>query len=238
MKNDKTLQNIIEHGNRDYPNEACGLVIDTSYGYQAIPCVNQSHEPDKSFLIDPLLYVQYADRLAAIYHTHPDHSPTPSAADIASAERCAVPFLIVSIPSEEIYTYTPVGTLPAPYEGRSFVYGVMDCLSLVTDYYLHELGIRIDDGERKRWQWWADSVNNNAMLMGFIKQGFHVVSDLQPNDLILFSLGGYDCPRHVAIYMGNNKILHHPAEGTNSRVEMFGQFWRQAVACYLRYEKN
>jgi proteasome lid subunit RPN8/RPN11 len=240
MMNDANLQLIIDHVARAFPQEACGLIFKTGYGYQVLECANLSHDPEHSFMIDPMLYAVHADHIAAVYHSHPNRSPEPSAGDIASAERCNVPFMIIGYPSEEIFTYTPKGILPAPYEGRSFVYGVMDCLSLVSDYYRHELGIIINDGERKQWQWWLDPANQHAFVNGFIAEGFNVVTDLRPGDLIIMNTGGSPCPNHAAIYMGDSCILHHPSRGTPSRVEMYGQYWRQNTHCYLRYsnEKN
>jgi len=231
---DLILQQIIAHAARGFPQEACGLILKTGYGYQVLECANISHEPEQSFLIDPLIYAAHADHIAAVYHSHPNRSPEPSAADIASAERCNVPYLIISYPGEQIHTYTPKGILPAPYEGRDFVYGVMDCLSLVADYYRHELGVIINDGERKAWEWWLNTDNLYAFVNGFKAQGFAVVDELQPNDLVIMQLGG-PCPNHAAIYYGDSRILHHPRTGTPSRVEMYGQYWRQATHCYLRY---
>lgn len=231
---DINLQQIINHAARAFPQEACGLIFKTGYGYQVLECANLSHEPEKSFLIDPMLYAVHADHIAAVYHSHPNRSPEPSVADIASAERCNMPFLIVSYPSQELYTYTPQGVLPAPYEGRGFVYGVMDCLSLVADYYRHELGIIIDEGERKQWQWWLDTANLYAFVNGFKAQGFGVVEDLQPDDLIIMSLQS-PCPNHAAIYKGDSLILHHASVSSPSRIEMYGQYWRQNTHCYLRH---
>jgi len=232
------IKQIIAHVARDFPLEACGLLIDAGYGVQVIECKNKSHEPENSFLIDPLVYAAHSDQITAVYHSHPNRSPEPSQADIASAERCKLPFMIVSYPSEQIYTYTPQGILPAPYEGRHFVYGVMDCLSLVADYYRYELGIIIPNGERKQWHWWHDIANLNAFVAGFKAAGFVEVDELQEHDLIIMNTGGGPCPNHAAIYRGNSHILHHASTGTPSRLEMYGQFWRQATHCYLRYEKN
>jgi len=233
---DINLQQIIDHAARAFPQEACGLIFRTSYGYQVLECANMAHDPEHSFLIDPILYATHARHIAAVYHSHPNRRPEPSAADIASAERCNVPFLIVSYPGEELYTYTPHGILPAPYEGRDFVYGVMDCLSLVSDYYRHELGIVINDGDRKQWQWWLDPVHSSAFVNGFTAQGFAVVGDLQPYDLIIMSTKS-PCPNHAAIYIGDSRILHHPSQHTPSRVEMYGQYWRQNTTCYLRHNR-
>lgn len=239
---DKILQQLLAHAGRDFPNECCGLILNTGYGYQVLECENKAPAkdtnnpgPQSTFLIDPIIYASHADHVAAVYHSHPNRSPQPSAADIASAERANVPFVILSYPGEEIYTYTPKGILPAPYDGRSFVYGVMDCLSLVSDYYLHELGIKINDGSRKCWGWWQDIKNLNAFVDGFKAQGFAIVDKPEINDLVVMSLRS-PCPNHVAIYMGDSRILHHPSISTNSRVEMYGDYWRSNTHCFLRYQ--
>lgn len=231
----KTIQAILEHAYQQFPKEACGLLLDTGYGVEVLRCENISHQPEQEFLIDPLVYAQQAERISAVYHSHPNRSPEPSEADIYSAERCNVPFLIVGLPSEEIYTYTPKGIKPAYYEGRHFCYGVVDCLSLVVDYYRNELAIEIDDGQRKRWNWWLDSAYLNDFIDGFKRQGFKAVDELQKNDVIIMQLGGGPCPNHAAIYQGANLILHHPSAETDSRVEVYGQYWRQSTVCYLRH---
>ncbi len=235
---DQVLSQILAHAERDFPNEACGLIINTGYSYTVIECINTSHEPESSFLIDPLIYAQWVDQIACVYHSHPNQSAKPSPADIASSERCNVPFMIVSVPSGEVFTYTPSGVLIAPYEGRQFVYGVMDCLNLVSDYYRHKLKIIINDGDRKAWGWWKDDQHETAFIDGFIENGFAKVDELQPDDVIVMRLGG-GCPNHAAIYYGDNMILHHPSRNCNSRIEMYGQYWQQNTVCYLRHhEKN
>lgn len=232
---DVIIKQIIAHAARVFPREACGLILNTGYSHLVLECNNISHEPESSFLIDPICYATHASKIAAVYHSHPNRSAEPSASDIASAERCNLPFVIVSYPGEEVHTYTPKGVLPAPYEGRSFVYGVMDCLSLVSDYYRHELNIVINDGERKRWEWWLDDANQHAFINGFKQNGFVEVNEPQPNDLVIMTLGGGPCPNHAAIYIGDSCILHHPSRSTNSRIEIYGQYWRQATHCYLRH---
>lgn len=235
--NELILQQITAHAARAFPQEACGLIFKTGYGYQVLECANMSHQPEQSFLIDPMLYAVHAAHIAAVYHSHPNRSPTPSAADIASSERCNVPFLIISYPGEQLHTYTPQGILPAPYEGRDFVYGVMDCLSLVADYYRHELGIIINDGTRKEWGWWNDTANLHAFVNGFKAEGFETVEQPQLNDLVIMALRA-PCPNHAAIYMGDSRILHHPSTGTPSRIEMYGQYWRQNTHCTMRYTRE
>lgn len=232
---DAILSQLLDHAARAFPLEACGLILNAGYGYVALECENTSHDPEHSFLIDPLTYLDHAGQVAAVYHSHPNRTAEPSAADIASAERCNVPFVIIGYPDESIYRYTPKGILPAPYEGRQFVYGVMDCLSLVSDYYRHELGIIIEDNDRKQWGWWFDPRNETAFISGFIANGFQRVEVPKKNDLIIMEIGGV-CANHAALYMGDNSILHHPSTGEVSKIEQYGQYWRKHTRCFLRYE--
>ncbi|WP_426994445.1 C40 family peptidase [Methylomonas sp. CM2] len=229
------LDDILAHAAAEFPREACGLLIDTGVGISVIRAENTHPDPTRAFLINPLLYARHARQIRAVYHSHPNRSPEPSAADIASAERSNLPFMIVSYPGGELHTYTPRGVLPAAYEGRPFVYGVLDCLNLVADYYRHELDIDIRDGERKQWGWWDDPANANAFVNGFLARSFQRVDVPQANDIIIMQLNGAACPAHAAIYLGDSRILHHPSASCRSRVEMFGQYWRQATVVYLRF---
>jgi len=230
------LKEILKHVKEQFPKEACGLILDNKHGTVIIPCENISETPERAFLIDPLVYAAYSDRITAVYHSHPGRSPEPSMADIASAERCNLPFMIISYPSEEIFTYTPDGRLPAPYEGRYFIYGVLDCLSLVADYYKFELAIKLPAGTRKQWHWWFDETNYTAFIDGFKEAGFVEVKEPKKNDLIIMTTGNFPCPNHAAIYLGDNLILHHAGTESPSRIESYGQFWRQSTNCFLHYE--
>ncbi|WP_427501388.1 C40 family peptidase [Methylomonas sp. MED-D] len=232
--NDTILTQILAHAARAFPREACGLLLRDGGGVRVLECDNRAADPERSFLIDPAVYAVHAHRIEAVYHSHPNRDPAPSAADIASAERCAVRFVIVSYPSGQVAQYTPTGLPPAPYEGRAFVYGVMDCLSLVADWYRFERGIVLNDGERKTWGWWDDPANANAFINGFLAQGFARVDSPQPGDVVIMQLRGA-CPQHAAIYLGDNRILHHASPDAPSRVEMYGQFWRHKTVNFLRY---
>ncbi len=232
---DAVLEKIKAHAAREFPREACGLILGGHGNAQVIECENLSPNPEQSFLIDPLLQVQYQGLITAVYHSHPNGSAEPSAGDIASAERCNLPFFILSYPAGQMHVYKPRGILPAPYEGREFVYGVLDCLNLVSDYCWHELGIDLNDGDRKKWGWWEDVGNMDAFINGFLAAGFQRVERPQINDVVIMQLRGAVCPNHAAIYMGDSRILHHPGASCLSRLEMFGQYWRQSLVCYLRH---
>ena len=74
-----------------------------------------------------------------------------------------------------------------PYVGREFVHGVVDCYSLVRDWYAREWGIELRDYDR-RDQWWDHG--ENLYLENFQKEGFHKipVEELQRGDALLMQL--------------------------------------------------
>jgi len=233
MISNALIEEITRQAAIHFPQEACGFILADA---TVIPCPNISPTPQHSFLIDPLLFTQYDARILAVYHSHPNAAPTPSPADIASAHRCNLPFIILSYPGGDIHTYYPAHRPPLPYLGRPFVYGVLDCLNLVADYYQREHGIDLQDGERKPWDWWTEPENQHALINGFKSRGFFCVDTPQPHDILVMSLLG-SVPNHVAIYRGQNIILHHPGQGNLSREEMYGHYWQQRTQCILRHPK-
>ncbi len=105
------------------------------------------------------------------------------------------------------------------YIGRPFRHGVMDCYSLIRDYYKLEYKLFLDEYPRD-WFWW-DSKSDYLSAMrppvkdlygeNFSKQGFTPIAnttDLKQGDSVLMKLNS-DSINHAAIYIGDGKILHH-----------------------------
>lgn len=70
------------HGLKDYPREACGLIL-TDFSY--IPCKNISGKPRNSFIIDPFAIQEHEDNIWGFFHSHPGaENPLPSEDDFKS----------------------------------------------------------------------------------------------------------------------------------------------------------
>lgn len=82
------------HGEADYPAEACGLIGGTLEGdrkvaVQLVPLANQRTDSARNrYLIDPESFRRSQEKLdrdglevIGVYHSHPDHAPSPSAFD-------------------------------------------------------------------------------------------------------------------------------------------------------------
>ena len=85
---------IRQHGEADYPHEACGLMGGKVEGERTVivrlvPLANQRTDSARNrYLIDPDAFrLAQADldhdglEIVGIYHSHPDHLPEPSAFD-------------------------------------------------------------------------------------------------------------------------------------------------------------
>ena len=74
-------------------------------------------------------------------------SPEPSQADRVACEATALPWFIVSFPSGHWTELRPQG-YAAPLVGREWSHGVLDCYSLIRDWYAQERGIDLPDFPR------------------------------------------------------------------------------------------
>ena len=130
-----TKQAIIDHANQCYPRECCGVIANGEY----IPCTNIASD-DAQFEIDPKDWVQASKQgeVQAIVHSHPDGSTNPSMFDRVQMSHHGLPWIITN--GIDIATHEPNG-YQAPLIGREYHHGVMDCYTLIQDYYARELGI-------------------------------------------------------------------------------------------------
>lgn len=85
---------IRRHGEADYPAEACGLIGgalegDRKVTVQLVPLANQRTDSARNrYLIEPESFRRAQEKLdrdglevIGVYHSHPDHPPSPSAFD-------------------------------------------------------------------------------------------------------------------------------------------------------------
>lgn len=219
------------------PREACGVVIIHKGRQVYRPCRNLSRG-ESHFIIDPVDMAEAEDQgeIVAIVHSHPDVPPAPGEADRVSCEAWGLPWLIVSWPSGDHGVLEPSGYV-APYVGRVYVYGSMDCYGLVQDWYRAELGIRLPAIIRPE-RWWKEG--GNLYLEHVQAAGFMPVlnPDLpQRGDLIFMRIDSPEHPNHAAIYLGEGQILHH-LEGRLSSRDTYGDFYRRVTHSVWRHRDH
>lgn len=223
---------VVEHALEDAPREACGLLVKTDAGVQYVRCRNLI-EGNETFMLDPKDYVKAAKigAVIAVVHSHPYGSPEPSQADRVACEASGLPWYIVTVPDEQWGYIAPCG-YEADLIGRVWVHGVLDCYSLIRDWYRLECGIILDDHHRQP-EWWYKG--DNLYIENYKKWGFVRVDDESPQrgDVLLMQVLS-NVPNHGAIYLENDIILHHLYRRLSCR-EVYGGYYRKHCTHILRY---
>lgn len=128
----RTLVNrILEQAQRSPETEVCGLIAGRNdHPLRCYPIANADPHPDHHFLMEPHQQIaamremrERGEQLFAIYHSHPDTPPLPSAEDLAQAAYPEALYLIVSLAT--------VGTLQM--RGFEFKGGRVNAVDFVVD---------------------------------------------------------------------------------------------------------
>lgn len=256
MLTKKIKQSIIDHANAEYPRESCGVIVGKEY----IPCTNIA-ESDSQFRICPidLIGAESEGKIRAFVHSHPDGTTTPSTPDMVqmnlplvlsrqfkdkSLLKYSVPWIITD--GVNVDSFKPNG-YQAPLLGREYYHGLMDCYTMVRDYYQRELGILLNDYDRSD-AWWEKKESAPLYLDNFKKEGFVEVSQIQKHDLILCRLGRTEHVNHALIFIGDGElqsettepvisdclVLHHPYNQPSIR-EMYSDQWQRRAAVIIRH---
>lgn len=226
-----------------YPNEACGVLVKRGKKSMVVVCKNVAAEPRYNFTIDPAEYSRVADggEIIGIWHSHVDQSPEPSDADRVGCEAVELPWFIVSVTKrgdEFVFAgpkvIEPVG-FEMPYLERPYVQGVFDCYSLVRDWYRRELGIHLRYYPAVEMD---GSQGSRKFVERIETEGFVVIHDVEPQigDLFLIQTTS-DVPEHIAIYIGDDMILHH-CHDRLSRRDMYFGYWKKHTVFHLRHKSK
>ncbi len=214
--NEEIKAKVKEHALKEFPNECCGFVCVNYLGeITVIPCENTAHNKKGRFVIDPKmnLIAEKTGHIAAFYHSHAsefmdENNDKFSKEDLDIAYETCIPALLYVIPQDTWHVHIPSTYQPSDLIGRSFVWGVWDCYSLVRDYHLlHKktiLGYHFPpDG--------ANLKSNFGYETLIYKENFNEVAleDLRRGDVIIFQINS-DYYNHSAIYLGGNEFLHQP----------------------------
>lgn len=231
MQNE-ALSQFKAHAAEAYPSECCGVLVLHKGREVYVPCRNTA-EGEDNFEIHPEDLADAEDRgdIVAYCHSHPNYDPRPSESDMVGVERHGLPWYVIGWPSQ-ILTETRPSGWKAPLVGRSFYFGVLDCYSLVRDYFQETHGLEFFDYARSDKFW---ERGENLYLDNYAKEGFVQIEekDLQPSDIILMNFLS-PLPNHAAVFLGDSIILHH-LQGRLSCREIYGGFYRKAATHFLRH---
>ncbi len=238
----KIKKAINSHAKECYPRESCGVIIGKEY----IPCKNVAAD-DAQFEIDvmDLVSAEKEGKILAYCHSHPDGSTEPSMPDRVQMNLHGLPWIITN--GIDVALHKPDG-YQAPLLGREYHHGLMDCYTLVKDYYQRELSITLNDYERTD-AWWEDTKSKPLYVDNFKKEGFVEVDTIQKHDLILCRLGRTAHINHALVFIGDGTlksertedvvgdclVLHHPY-GRDSIREIYGEQWQRRAAMIIRHK--
>jgi proteasome lid subunit RPN8/RPN11 len=222
--------------------EACGLVVERGERQMYVPCVNGHETPHSDFRIAAQEYAAAEEwgRIVAVFHSHPDESCHPSIGDQVACEASGLPWYILGLPDGKWGHCAPCG-FELPYEGRPFVHGIIDCYSLIRDWYKRERSIELPDFQR-RDNWWKPDENGRCQdlyVENFTAAGFRKIEAAQARDgdVILMQVSA---PRtnHGAILVNAaaNHILHHVHDRLSETV-VYGGYWRDWTTHILRHRQ-
>ena len=230
--NTKSL--ALEYALWNAPREACGLVLVRKGKEEFFPCRNIA-EDAQNFILHPDDYASAEDRgdIVAVFHSHVEQSPKPSQADRVACEASGLPWYIVSVPGGEWDYLEPCG-YKAPLIGREYSLGVLDCYTIIRDFYRQEFKIELPDFDR-RGKFWERG--EQLYLEKYREAGFEKVFEANPRrgDIFLLQLFN-NVVSHAAIYLGDGVILHH-LEGRLSTREVYNGHYQKHTVATLRHGK-
>lgn len=241
------LNKFKNHVLKQYPNEACAIVIEGDNGkLNVINCENSHEDPLNNFRINASVISEYVinKKLRAVLHSHIAKSihqaidyrqqgdiRTPSANDIQGHNDTNVPWGIVATDGETVSEPLWLDDNEiAPLEGRSFVHGLYDCWSIVRDYLRLHKGITLKNYPRDP-SWW-NSGQSLCNLSAISDAGLVSIAykELIEGDIVLMKIGS-PVPNHWAVVTGNNTILHQLPHRL-STTDSLSKWSKYIVGCY------
>lgn len=236
--NEENRAKALEHAKAEYPNECCGLLVVVKGKERYVPCRNIAEDPRNEFTIAPEEYraTTWMGEIIAIVHSHVHIPPIPSDADRVACEASGMKWYITNPQTEEWGECEPEG-YEAPLEGRTHHWGTLDCWTVVRDWYRRESGIELMNVPRRKnfWLVGENPLGDNWKAAGFVEVDEE--DEMREGDVILMQTGDSTVPNHVALYLGDDIILHH-AEGRLSSRDVYGGWYRKHTVKVVRYAED
>lgn len=255
-----TIQAAKAHAEAAFPHESCGFVLQAADGtelYRPVP--NSAAAPGESFRIDGAEYIaaEEAGDIKAVVHSHPGGPDGPTVGDRVACENSRVPWYVIPVhqatPGAPPKASTPVGIVPngyrAPLLGRPFFHGVLDCYTLIRDWFDRERGVELPDYERPD-DWWNHGLD--LYLANLEHAGFRILTEREPmktGDMVLMQVRS-PVANHGGLFLGDeglseapdlfplrNAMLHH-FYGRNSERVVYGGMWASCTRMVCRHKSQ
>lgn len=228
---DKHKEEFIKQAHDSPHREVCGLVVKLKTKTKYIPCKNVAGKAfDFEISQEEVEKAEAQGTIIAVFHSHVNHEMSFTPADVRACNQTDTPYILYHLSSQSFKYITPSHEIPRLL-GRAYVAGTNDCFGLVKDYYHLAYGFEIQD--EYRWdKWWkeADLITSNT----WEKSGFFCVPkrDMQPGDILVMQSGS-DRLNHLAVFIGNSRILHHCYNRLSS-IDIYAGMWKDNTVYVLR----
>lgn len=196
----------------------------------------QNTKQHEEFAVDPTEALRHLSVGTAFCFVH-SHCQTPhvfSEHDLSSIRTTAMPWILYSTRTHSFNFKRPPGNLP-PLEGREFILGLQDCVTLVSDYY--------ETQGLPAWPFFTrppSSLEHGDPLDHAIIQGQGFIrsstEDLTVGDLLMIAVGFRGQPNHLAVYLGEGLILHQLVGNVSSKC-LYEGAWRRMTKFAYRHPK-
>jgi len=239
MLTPQTKQDIRDAAYQDSPLECCGFILHANNSYQLFRCEPHSAE---YFTIPPQKFAEaaYQGDIVAIYHSHTNGTSKPSNLDRMACTYTGYNWVIYDVDNDDFNVIPPEDEIDLL--GREWVWGFMDCFSLVRDTTRQLAGIEIPDFKRSDTEDLTADPNWNRFRDNFEAAGYRRLDDeepLQNFDVVLMSLNAASGqPNHVGIIVDieRNRMYHHVA-GRLSEESIYGSYWRKITTDRVRHKQ-
>lgn len=227
---------IIALAKENPSEEICGIIYQTDKSVSFKVCQNISSDRTLYFEIDPQDYiaVEQLGRPIGIYHSHPETgSEGFSEDDLESAKELCLPYFLWTNKNSKWHSFIPP-TYQIPSEGQPFCWGVQDCYETVRTYYRQCKGVYMTDYDRDES---FQNADKSAIIQFIEAEGFHFVignGPIRKDDVLLFQTPGTAYPHHLGVFVGQQKVLHHPLNAL-SRYDPIDNKWLKRLGGVLRY---
>jgi proteasome lid subunit RPN8/RPN11 len=238
---DKKIKNfIIKQSIQDSPKETCGFIVFKD-NFICIPCENISKDPEHFFKISSIDFLKIKkmyNKIYYIYHSHTNESCDFSETDKTCAENLNLPIILYNIKENILKIYNPV-KIQDDLIGRFYEHGKYDCFRLIEEFYKKEKSIEFKYNQ----EFYSKSLEQmdikNEVYKFYTHNNFELINnknDLQLHDILLIDAFGENKPKHFALYLGEDKILHQPMFGF-SKIENYCNFYKRHTDSIFRLKK-